>query len=70
MGAGGAARAVALALAGAGAAEIAVVARRPDAAAAVVGLAPEVIRVGSGDDLEAATLVVNATPDRHDGHPA
>lgn len=62
VGAGGAARAVALALAGAGAAEIVVLARRRDAAAAVVDLAPEVIRVGSGDDLEAATLIVNATP--------
>jgi shikimate dehydrogenase len=62
VGAGGAARAVVLALAGAGAAEIVVASRRPEAAAPVVALAPRVVRPGSADEADAAGLVVNATP--------
>lgn len=62
VGAGGAARAVALALAGAGAVEIVIAARRPEAAAAVAALAPGVIRAGTTDEADAASLVVNATP--------
>lgn len=62
VGAGGAGRAVARALARAGAASIVVVNRSPDPAARAVALAGDVARVGSTDDLEAAELVVNATP--------
>ncbi len=64
VGAGGAARAIALALGQAGAADVAVLNRAPRhgpkvAAAALVGAAG---RVGSADDVAAADLVVNATP--------
>jgi shikimate dehydrogenase len=72
FGAGGAARAVTLALADAGAASVCVVARRADAAAACAGLAGPVghalaaARSAGGTDLdgvvEAADLLVNATP--------
>lgn len=62
VGAGGAGRAVARALARAGAASIVVVNRSPDPAARAVALAGDVARVGSTNDLEAAELVVNATP--------
>lgn len=62
LGAGGAGRAVALALSGAGAAEVVVVARRPEQAAAAVGLAGSVGRAGTAADANAADLVVNATP--------
>ncbi|MCU1373743.1 MAG: shikimate dehydrogenase [Actinomycetia bacterium] len=62
IGAGGAARAVVRALAGAGVAEVVVAARRPEAAALAVALAPGVGRVGSADAADAADLVVNATP--------
>lgn len=62
IGAGGAARAVVLALAEAGATEIVVVARRPDAAAAAASLADTRGRVGSARDAPDADLVVNATP--------
>jgi len=62
IGAGGAARAVVLALAEAGASEIVVVARRPDAAAAAASLADARGRVGSARDAPEADLVVNATP--------
>jgi shikimate dehydrogenase len=72
FGAGGAARAVTLALADAGAASVGVVARRADAAAACAGLAGPAgyalaaARSAGGTDLdgvvEAADLLVNATP--------
>lgn len=62
VGAGGAARAVVLALARAGAADIAVLNRTPARAEAAVALAPDVGRTGEPDDLTAADLVVDATP--------
>lgn len=62
LGAGGAARAVVLACAGAGAAAIVVVNRSPDRAQAAAALAGSAGRVGDETDLEAADLVVNATP--------
>ncbi len=62
VGAGGAGRAVARALARSGAASIAIVNRSPAPAARAAGLAGGVARVGSTDDLEAAELVINATP--------
>jgi shikimate dehydrogenase len=64
-GAGGAARAVVLALAGAGAVEVAVVNRTADRAADVAALAGAAGRVAGADDDEVvagADLVVNATP--------
>jgi shikimate dehydrogenase len=62
VGAGGAGRAVARALARAGAASIVIVNRSPDPAARAAALVGDVARVGSTNDLEAAELVVNATP--------
>ena len=68
LGAGGAARAVALALAGAGSADVAVLNRtaaRADAVAALAGRVGRVGRVGRLDndtDVAQADLVVNATP--------
>jgi len=65
LGAGGAARAVALALAGAGCADLAVVNRTAARAGAVAALAGQVGRVGRVDedaDVAQADLVVNATP--------
>jgi shikimate dehydrogenase len=62
LGAGGAARAVVLALAQAGAADIAVVNRTAARAQQAVALAPGVARAGAEDDLDEAELVVNATP--------
>ena len=63
FGAGGAARAVVLALAGAGAADVAVVNRTPIAGSDTAALAGVVGRTGSADvDVPAAELVVNATP--------
>jgi shikimate dehydrogenase len=62
IGAGGAARAVVLALADAGAAEVVVANRTTDRAATAVALAPEVARVGAPADAASADLVVNATP--------
>jgi shikimate dehydrogenase len=62
IGAGGAARAVVVALREAGASEIVVVARRPDPAIAAAGLAEGRGRVGSARDAPDADLVVNATP--------
>jgi len=59
LGAGGAARAVVLALAGAGARDIAVVGRSPERAARAASLGG---RVGGPADVEGADLVVNATP--------
>lgn len=62
VGAGGAARAVILALAGAGAAEVVVVARRAEAALAAAELADGRGRVGSARDAREVDLVVDATP--------
>ncbi len=62
VGAGGAARAVILALAEAGAAEVVVVARRPEQGEVAASLATAVGRVGALSDIRAADLVVNATP--------
>jgi shikimate dehydrogenase len=62
IGAGGAARAVVLALAEAGAAEVVVVARRAEPAAQAAELAAGRGRVGSARDAPEADLVVNATP--------
>jgi len=61
LGAGGAARAVVLALARAGASDIVVVNRSADAAERAVTLAGPVGRVGEPADVAAADLVVNAT---------
>jgi shikimate dehydrogenase len=62
LGAGGAARAVVLALAGAGAADVVVVNRTPSRAEAAATLAGPVGRVGGAEEAEGATLIVNATP--------
>ncbi len=62
FGAGGAARAVILALAEAGATDLAIVARRENQAQAAAGLAESVGRVGAPEDVTGADLVVNATP--------
>lgn len=62
VGAGGAARAVVLALAEAGASEVVVVARRAVAAAAAAALAGPAGRVGTAEEADGCALVVNATP--------
>lgn len=62
VGAGGAARAVVVALAGAGAAEIVVANRTPSRAEEAAALAPEVARAGSADEADSLELIVNATP--------
>ena len=62
VGAGGAGRAVARALGGAGAADVAVVNRSPEPAARAAQLAGSRGRVGTAADVPAADLVVNATP--------
>jgi shikimate dehydrogenase len=62
LGAGGAGRALALALGRAGAAEVAVVNRSPHPAATAAGLAGPAGRVGTAADVATADLVVNATP--------
>ena len=62
MGAGGAARAVVLALAEAGAAEVVVVNRTPARAEVAAALAGARGRVGSTSDVAGADLVVQATP--------
>ena len=70
IGAGGAARAIVLALAQAGAREIVVVNRSADRAASAAALGGSVARVGQPADIEQAQLVVNATPLGMDGvHP-
>jgi shikimate dehydrogenase len=61
-GAGGAARAVVLALANAGAAEVIVVGRAPARAAAAAALAGAAGRTGTPPDASDVDLVVNATP--------
>jgi len=67
VGAGGAARAVILALAHAGAADIAVINRTASRAEAAAALAGAIGRVGSEHDVDEADLVVNATPAGMDG---
>jgi shikimate dehydrogenase len=62
VGAGGAARAVVAALADAGAAEVVVVNRTPERAAAALALAGPVGRFGGPEDAPSCDLVVNATP--------
>jgi shikimate dehydrogenase len=62
LGAGGAARAVILALAEAGANRVAVVARRPEQAAEAASLAGDAGMVGSVDSADEAECLVNATP--------
>jgi len=61
LGAGGAARAVTLALADAGAARVVVVARRPEAAATCAALAGRRGQVGTVEVVGEADLVVDAT---------
>jgi shikimate dehydrogenase len=62
VGAGGAGRAVARALAEGGAASVVVVNRSADRAAAAAALAGSVGRVGAAADIAGADLVVNTTP--------
>ena len=62
VGAGGAARAVILALADAGASDIVVINRTPANAERAAALAGKAGRVGTEEDVAAADLVVNATP--------
>jgi shikimate dehydrogenase len=62
IGAGGAARAVILALAEAGATEVVVVNRTAARAEIGAALAGEAGRVGSGADVASAELIVQATP--------
>lgn len=62
LGAGGAARAVVLALAEGGAKEVVVVARRPEQAARAARLAAGAGRAGRAADVADVELVVNATP--------
>jgi shikimate dehydrogenase len=62
VGAGGAARAVIRALAQAGAAQVVVVNRTPERAAAAAALAGAAGRVGPAEEVDGADLVVNATP--------
>jgi shikimate dehydrogenase len=62
VGAGGAARAVVLALAQAGAAEVVVVNRTPERGRAAATLAGPVGRMGQPAEIEGMHLVVNATP--------
>ncbi|HUY07093.1 MAG TPA: shikimate dehydrogenase [Acidimicrobiales bacterium] len=61
LGAGGAARAVVLALARAGASEVIVVNRSEKRGNEAIAVAPQVARLGSLGDVAAAALVVNAT---------
>jgi len=62
LGAGGAARAVVLALADAGAAEVVVVNRTPARAEVAAALAGSAGRTGTAADVAGAELVVQATP--------
>jgi shikimate dehydrogenase len=62
VGAGGGGRAVARALAGAGAADVAIVNRSPGPAVEAARLAGTVGRVAGTPEVAAAELVVNATP--------
>ena len=69
VGAGGAARAIVAAVAGAGAAEVVVVNRDRGRAEVAAGLAGAVGRVGTGGDLAAVDVIVNATPVGMAGDP-
>lgn len=69
LGAGGAGRAVILALAQAGAASVSVVARRPESAAVAAALAGAAGEVASVQAVDGADLVVNATPVGMTGAP-
>ncbi|MBV8980063.1 MAG: shikimate dehydrogenase [Acidimicrobiia bacterium] len=62
VGAGGAARAVVVALAEAGASEVIVANRTVERAEEAASLAPNLARSGSPEEADAADLVVNATP--------
>lgn len=62
LGAGGAARAVTMALAEQGAHEVVVIGRRPDQVAACAALAGPAGRGGEIHEVDQADLVVNATP--------
>ncbi len=62
IGAGGAARAAVVALADAGATDVVVVNRTPARAESAAALAGPVGRVGQPEELEAAEVVVHATP--------
>ncbi len=68
VGAGGAARAVIVALADAGATEIIVVNRTEARAKAAVAVGGPVARVGRPEEAPGADLVVNATPAGMEGH--
>jgi shikimate dehydrogenase len=61
LGAGGAARAVVLALARAGAADVVVINRSEPSALVAAGLADDVGRVGDPSDVRDAEIVINAT---------
>ena len=65
LGAGGAARAVILALAGAGASSIGVVNRTPERAESAASLAGRVGSVAVPESVATADLVVNATSVGH-----
>lgn len=69
VGAGGAARAVILALADAGAAEVVVAGRTPERVAVAAELAGKRGRVGAIEEAGAVDLVVNATPVGMGGDP-
>ncbi|HVA42447.1 MAG TPA: shikimate dehydrogenase [Acidimicrobiales bacterium] len=69
LGAGGAARAVVLALAGAGASEVLVVNRSPEAASRAAALAGGLGRTGPPGEVAGAALIVNATPLGMGGDP-
>ena len=62
LGAGGAARAVVLALAQAGVASLVVVNRTAGAGERTAALAPGLARTGQADEAEGSDLIVNATP--------
>lgn len=62
VGAGGAGRAIVRALARAGAVDVAVLNRSEEKGRLAAALAGEVGRLGTGDDVPGADLVVNATP--------
>ena len=70
LGAGGAARAVVLALADAGAADVVVVNRTAERAEAAAALAGERGRTGKPEEAAGADLIVNATPVGMVGSPA
>jgi shikimate dehydrogenase len=62
LGAGGAARAVVLALAEAGAGSVVVVNRTAEAGERAAALAPGLAQTGQAEEAEGADLIVNATP--------